>query len=194
MITSLTDLFEHFGVDSVERLSRALYKNTDCGAWCSIVKPGKVQTGTRTETWTANICRSIAGPVPVTVRKAHCKAVTRADFPQYVKDFLLLYGQKSEMEVTWDLLVTLDSTNPGIVKVTNISDTEMFVTFEVQAPVFKTHTGGITIGSIVEGSDAGVLPSTLHFPFSADDLDAVIQGIEDEADRLWREANTEEVA
>lgn len=48
---------------------------------------------------------------------------------------------------------------------------------------------GITLGSIVEGSDAEVWPVVLRYPFTADDYDAAISAIEDQADELWTAAN-----
>lgn len=49
--------------------------------------------------------------------------------------------------------------------------------------------GGVVIGSIVEGSDAEVQPKVLLFPFTQEHLDWAVEQIEEEADRLWREAN-----
>lgn len=51
---------------------------------------------------------------------------------------------------------------------------------------------GITFGSIVEGSDAEVEAEEMCFPFSEADLVNAIEFMENEADRLWREANENE--
>lgn len=51
---------------------------------------------------------------------------------------------------------------------------------------------GILIGSIVEGSDAEVQPETLLWPFTAEQLDLAVKNIDEEAGRLWEEANGEE--
>ena len=190
MIRNVSDLFKLFGVESEKRLSRAIYKNTECGAWCKIEAPGQTRVGTRTETWTAKVCWSIVGAVPVSARKAHCKKLFRQDFPQHILDYLQVRQSSAIKGISWEDLLGLEGKN-GVVKVNQVNNTTAFVTFEVQAPVFKKHRGGITIGSIVEGSDAEVMPSTLYFPFSESDLDATVQDIEDEADRLWHEANDE---
>jgi hypothetical protein len=49
----------------------------------------------------------------------------------------------------------------------------------------------ITIGSIVEGSDAECVPVTLSWPFPHAELEQAIEDIEAQADMLWREANEE---
>ena len=54
--------------------------------------------------------------------------------------------------------------------------------------LFGTCTA-IRIGSIVEGSDVEVGPETLIFPFTADDLDDVVQGVNDEAVFYWKRDN-----
>lgn len=48
---------------------------------------------------------------------------------------------------------------------------------------------GITIGSIVEGSDAEVSASLMLWPFDREALSEAIQYVEGEADMLWHEAN-----
>lgn len=49
---------------------------------------------------------------------------------------------------------------------------------------------GIEIGSIVEGSDVEVGPEFLSFPFTEDDLDRTVKGIDDEASFYWERDNT----
>ena len=49
---------------------------------------------------------------------------------------------------------------------------------------------GIKVGSIVEGSDVEIGPRELLFPFSGKDLDAAIQGIDDEASFYWDRDNS----
>lgn len=52
---------------------------------------------------------------------------------------------------------------------------------------------GVKIGSIIEGSDACVEPVELGFPFSQEDWDEAIRSVEEEAERLWNEANEEDL-
>lgn len=54
---------------------------------------------------------------------------------------------------------------------------------------YRDAKGFLTIGSIVEGSDAEVVPRTLEFPFSAQDLARAIADVEMDAEDLWEEAN-----
>lgn len=48
---------------------------------------------------------------------------------------------------------------------------------------------GITIGSIVEGSDVELSPVDLLFPFTDGDVDRAVEGIDDEADFYWKRDN-----
>lgn len=49
---------------------------------------------------------------------------------------------------------------------------------------------GIEIGSIVEGSDVEVGPECLAFPFTEDDLDRTVKGIDSEASFYWERDNS----
>ncbi len=49
---------------------------------------------------------------------------------------------------------------------------------------------GLTIGSIVEGSDVEVRPVSLSFPFNEDQLDKGIEDIDTEADFYWQRDNS----
>lgn len=53
------------------------------------------------------------------------------------------------------------------------------------------HCKGIEIGSIVEGSDVEIGPEYLEFPFTDDELEAVIKRVDDEATFYWKRDNTE---
>lgn len=49
---------------------------------------------------------------------------------------------------------------------------------------------GIAIGSIVEGSDVEVGPEYLAFPFTDEQLDEVVKGINDEGSFYWERDNS----
>ena len=51
---------------------------------------------------------------------------------------------------------------------------------------------GIEIGSIVEGSDVEIGPIFLRFPFTSDELDVTVRGINDEASFYWKRDNEED--
>ena len=48
---------------------------------------------------------------------------------------------------------------------------------------------GVTIGCIVEGSDAVVTPITLKYPFEIEEFWKALESVNEEASRLWDEAN-----
>lgn len=48
---------------------------------------------------------------------------------------------------------------------------------------------GVQVSSIVEGSDAEVMPVTLTWPFTEEQFDNVVKDVNSEACRLWDEAN-----
>jgi len=48
---------------------------------------------------------------------------------------------------------------------------------------------GVTVGSIIEGSDSETSYYDLYYPFTKEDWDQVIEAVESEADALWHEAN-----
>lgn len=47
----------------------------------------------------------------------------------------------------------------------------------------------VTLGCIVEGSDAEVRAEPLSYPFTQSDLEHTIAWVDDRADELWQEAN-----
>ena len=52
-------------------------------------------------------------------------------------------------------------------------------------------TSGVTVGSIVEGSDAE-FSETFCFPFSSETMDAWIEELEELVDQAWHEANDDD--
>ena len=61
------------------------------------------------------------------------------------------------------------------------------------APTYE-HPIGLTVGSIGEGSDCNCESITLCYPFRMEQFWEALKSIEAEADVLWHQANTEEVA
>lgn len=203
MIRNTTDLFKLFGVDSEARLSRRLYKDTECGAWAKLVPPGKRKVGTRRETWTARVTNSIVGPKCFYVRKKGGKTMSSIEAPMEVQTYMTMgsslpfkKGDAQTLQlISWEGICDLspegqvrDPHRANLLKVTRRGST-VYVTFEVPVAVMEAHDGGVLIGSIVEGSDAEVMPEELIFPFTEEELDRAVQNVEDDADMLWREAN-----
>lgn len=58
-----------------------------------------------------------------------------------------------------------------------------------EALTFDSPVVGVTVGSIVEGSDVEVCPRYLDFPFTAAQWGEAVEGVEDEADFYWRRDN-----
>ncbi len=58
-------------------------------------------------------------------------------------------------------------------------------------PYIKWDDKGVTIGSIVEGSDAE-FEKTLKFPFQSEDYEDWLNELEDLCEKAWNEANTED--
>lgn len=198
MIRNTPELLNHFSVENERQLSRAIYQNTECGAWAKLVAPGERKVGTRPETWTAKINMSIPGALCVSVRKQGGKSMVSTDAPRHVEEFLLLGSTLPEPHrkglpqlmhhVTFEQLRDM-KVEGSVKRVTQRGPLTLFITFTVDAPVLKKHEGGVLFGSIVEGSDAEVMPEELLFPIAPSELDRAIESIEDEADWLWHEAN-----
>jgi len=167
--TQLSDLTVFYGcadaTDPATALKKALYRATSSGAWVEIIPPGSVRVGSRSETWTATIRRSITGAVCVRVRKKGQKSILPTDAPQYVRDYLLL-DPDARMTLTWAEIVALTANDTILSVWWPERGAVVCVTFVVQAPILKPHAGGITIGAIVEGRDVEPPPQTLYYPFT----------------------------
>lgn len=192
-IRTTKDLFRHYGepvsgdpaVDQ-QRLSRRIYKSTDCGAWAVVIPPGKRKVGTRREVWTAHITPSIVGPRVGRVRKQGCATVSANEAPDYVRGYLLL-NEHNSIPLTYEQIGAL-APNDHILRVTDTGKGMIKIAFGVQAPITKTHRGGVLLGSTVEGSTVEI-HRELFFPFTQKTLERVIQDIEEEADYYWRRDN-----
>ena len=190
-IRTIEDLFGHYGepvsgdpaVDQ-ERLSRRVYRDTDCGAWAVVIPPGKREVGTRREVWTAYITPSIVGPRVGRVRRKGCAGIPANKAPDYVRGYLLL-DEHNSIPLTYEQVGALATDdNTDILRVTDTGKGMIKVVFCVQAPITKTHRGGLILGSIVEGSDVEI-KMELFFPFTKGTLKGAIQSIEEEADFYW---------
>jgi len=189
-ISNREDLLAYFGARDEAHFQRLLYKRTDCGASVHFLAPGRQRVGTRVEVWSARILGAAGGAYCPMVRRRGRAGQPQREAPEYVKAYLHLDANGS-MDVPWELIRELRAGENGVLRVTWQRGCVM-VTFEVVAPVWKAHTGGVAIGSIVEGSDAEVPARELYYPFSSERLEAVIQAVEEEADALWCDAYKEE--
>jgi hypothetical protein len=179
MLSNLRDVAEYLGVDvgaddtderMGERLSRRVYKDTDCGAWAKVVtRPVLV---TEPQSWTARYAKvdgvwTLAGlsrdgqPHEFSVHGGQVRQYFFWDGADLQEHLQMLSAGRSDFTCTDTIDVQIQS------------GTEM---------VF-------VVGSIVEGSDAEVAPVEVTLPCPELSIDAAIEAVEAEADRLWREAN-----
>lgn len=193
IFNNLKDLAEYWGCDPTEEsLSRAVYKGTECGAWLKVETQILVQKPQR---WVALIASTSSG-VRVDLAKQiksildignHRDWLSIEQAPEQVKLFLGL-GENNIMEGihNYDHLAELVKSdhlkdNDVRLKLTQLS-------FKVNIPE-QEDKPGITIGSIVEGSDADCTPFTLYFPFTSQELEDNLRELEDQANEMWHEAN-----
>lgn len=181
-IENIVNLLIRFGIDpdlpfedANARLSRRVYKSTDCGAWARFEEPGLRSSGS--ERWICS-CRfyKLDGVWTRGNLERDGVAVEWSTVPAEVRDYFWIDGGVGVGE--W-----LDETYPGRVDVTCEAT--------VDVRTWEPHGGVFVIGSIVEGSDAEVWPIEVYLPCEEEEIDRAISDVESEADRLWREANAD---
>lgn len=173
--------------DLEEAMSHRIYKDTSCGAWLAL---REIQSGKRREVWSARLMKSIVGIHASRVRRVGQKRIEPQDVPDYIRQFLdIQEGLNSKTDIPveiWQGLSADYDTGGHILKVTQIHPIEKVVTFWVERPVYVK---GVAVGSIVEGCDAEVMPEELTFPFRSSAFWKMVQNVEDEADRIWKDTH-----
>ena len=180
-INTLEDLFDHLDAHwhdgdieaSKRSLSRRVYKDTECGAWATFGMPGERAVSHESQTWTGRYAKidgvwEMLAPLRDGVP---CEAST---MPQAAKEYFWPSTVQSDLNELADGAASLTLTET------------------IRVPVMAPHAGSFVVGSIVEGSDAEVPPETVFLPCSPEDIDRAIAGVNDEACRLWDEANGED--
>lgn len=189
-IRTAADVFDHFGADydpekSLEennrRLSRRIYKDTNCGAW------GKVEERKATQerhgyfsaeyvkldgVWTFLRIRrhdDLKGPP---VENIMVPNTTLHDY----------FWDKRDLPM---LTVWLEDMTRDTGRSAYTTDTE-FLSWSV--PTDDTVVK-FRCGSIVEGVDAEVNARPVTLPCSPEDFDAAIQYVEDEVQRVWMQTH-----
>lgn len=189
-IASKEDLFELFAVKSEEGLSRAIYEYTACGAWCRIFPPGRVRDfkSDRVETFQASLdieegtvrCTSLVDAMGVSCLE---------NPPEDVAVFLHLQpGGGTDVQPE-----DLDRIREGD-WVPVVRRREDGVDVEIRVKIFgwRKHSGGIQIGSTVEGTESSTDVQELFFPFTEEQFDAAILEVEEEASEIWDSVHLEE--
>ena len=182
-INTLEDLFDHLDahwhegdVEASKRsLSRRVYKDTECGAWATFGMPGERAVSHESQTWTGRYAK-IDGVWEMLLPLRDGVPCEASTMPQAAKE----YFWPSDLQPS-----DLDDLAKGAASLT--------LTETIRVPVMAPHAGSFVVGSIVEGSDAEVPPETVFLPCSPEDIDRAIAGVNDEACRLWDEANETEI-
>jgi hypothetical protein len=204
-IKNFDDLSNAIGClgDTPYSVGRALYKYTDCGPWVTFL----------TEKTPAHDVELVA-----TVREQDGKVII--DLPEKpskdFSNFLLFLGFSDQGVCDLDDVKSVDDYYKlvtGFIKAEKADN--LFAAKKSKSIVIsqKQHVSadygeiyyedpeartcdtskivGIKIGSIVEGSDVEIGPETLMFPFSEEELDRVVKGINDEASFYWDRDNAD---
>lgn len=199
---TLADLLEYHGEKTPARLGRSLYKYVGCGPWTTFVvetKPAGVRH-----------CRAVLRLVDGVW---HLHRIERGgpDFGQFLgyapgglpkdmhrkhhylgllRDFQRKEGTKRRlhfMRLGDKLLVeTTEKTLPWYKDIYYESKQAGAIWH-----TWKAKCTGIKIGSIVEGSDVEISPVTLDFPFTEQDYEDAINGIDEEAKFYWLRDNSQ---
>lgn len=180
------DVLNHYDAKDEEWLSHRFYKMTDCGAWAKF--------GTRTrrligkpETWIVLTRRGIDGVYIIKARRPGRAFVFGHGIPEYVRDYFLAEktGNKTALDIQeWEQFQPNGADILEVV-VKDALTRSLTVTLDNIQTVTEN---GLRVGTIVEGSDAE-FDEFLAFPFTLDQLNAAIQGIELAADDAWQEAH-----
>jgi|GEM_PF-4283682 len=209
MIKNLRDLASALGIDPQDatesypleqRIERVVYKSTDCGAWISF-DPLTIPIEERI-TFTVDCRDCIGGPVAVQWRRGRYGKWRGMDAPETPEDLVFYFSASSPVWFgpTKALLRLPEELGMSMAEVRASAVVELWspphlgkhlctVNILIHSSLKRA---GITVGSIVEGSDACCTPHDLAYPFSEDEFYAALQSIEDEAQEIWEEANPDD--
>lgn len=204
--------------DTIESLGRRVYKDTDCGAWVEVIQPGWVQVGRRQakvsilgmpslKGWTAHAIRvngrtvfDIGQRYTGRANSEHGTAQVDRRVPQEVLDYLQANEEvlrscrkkvytcdREASEVLHQTLRDQGGKGDGFT-IDRFRAWER-VRFDLPVAHLVWKKGGVRIGSIVEGADACTQTRELFFPFSEQAWQDALEGVEKEADWIWRETH-----
>lgn len=194
-----------------ERCSRRVYKSTGCGAWLAFIKdrPTKPQL----ETWRGHV--KVVGDEVILDRIGHdggpdghivCRHIH--DIPIEVAQYLNLKGATGVF-ASWSRVIDMGCVefqtliNDGSLLPDGCeghqwsAQTETGADIVLRLPVARPKgetkplgVYGVTLGSIVEGSDAEVNGKGLYFPFTDSDWSDAVEDVEAEVTRIWNETHS----
>lgn len=203
---NLQDMLDHYGVDTPHSLGRSFYKNISCGPWIAFIVPDKP-------------ARTECAHVEVRVYKGHLRARVESPTPKNAtKDALRFCGFDADgLNRAWSSLDAYErrvekfmrsDPKDGAVRewvIQRLARCIGCVRLEISRTIPAVSTSiyyedkaafsalpgciAVTIGSIVEGWDGELEPTTLEFPFTPADVDHTLTELNDTCSRIWDWAN-----
>jgi hypothetical protein len=166
-------------------IERATYKYTDCGAWISH-KPRAERTE-RPERFEVEVVQSIGRVIPRQWRRLGKAWQPLAAAPEGIRQFCEVDPDTRTLADLRAAVIDLHGADAVRYKSSMRDVYRCATTTAASRPV-----EGITVGSIVEGSDADVGPVFLAYPFTMAQFWSALEDVNAEACALWDEANRDE--
>jgi hypothetical protein len=189
-----------------ERTSHRVYKYTACGAWLKFVCEADEDIERVRKTFRAILSQEDSPLHILSVCEVDgariVKQIDESEMPVELKEYLMLkpatgfeFGFRPLSGYRIEGLIP-DVPHDGE-KWTLVTPDKVIIEFGVwvnkttllqnQKPLHGVY--GIKVGSIVEGADACADADPLYFPFTEEQYDALVQVIEEECDRIWKETH-----
>ena len=202
---NLGQLLEAHGVDTPYSFGRALYKWTDCGPWTVfvlseapahdevedvVIACDPATNGARVESGNPSkdtlLVLGLDDPAGEAAKWPWRKYCEKLD--EFVAEHTTVKrGYRPDEKLT----ITKKSVARRWIRVERHvpASTKDFY-YENREEFDQAKCVGLRIGSIVEGSEVEVSPVTLEFPFSEEELDQAVKGIDEEASFYWERDNS----
>lgn len=169
-IQSREDVFNHFGVDSNAELERSMYKYTSCGAWAEVGTEDAFDN--KEAAWTAKYVRCQGEWSLAEIKDASGKPCPQV--PVEVQDYF------------WP---NFENLQEELERVLDTKGMEAEYTAEIKWREITGIREVFRVGSIVEGTDAEAETRYVYLPCKAEDLDAAVQAVEDDAELIWNQTH-----
>jgi len=196
---NLNELLEAHGAETPYRFGRSLYKYTDCGPWTVFIledaaakdevqdiviacdpktQKATLESGSLDEDLKMVLCLDDDPVASKWSWKKYC-----AELDKFIKKHPDVPGGK--------MSITKKSIARRWIRVERrIPAKTEEVYYEDNKEFDLSRCVGIKVGSIVEGSDVEVGPETLMFPFTEEQFDKTVEGINDECSFYWERDNS----
>lgn len=192
-IERIEDLFQSVGCRDFNGLNRSVYNGTSCGAWVEAIGPGRSVERKEKQIWTVfyTLVQEDEG------WKVTCSGFNHDGTPMNIhcfdapREVLSYFHVDHNGDCSLDPKVVSNGmlpNNDDILKVSHINKM-VRVRARFDVPVYKYHTGGVCVGSIVEGTEQCADPVTLYFPFYASQFWEALTGIEEQCNEIWNETH-----